>query len=446
MEIKTNQTNYSLGSIAGYKEEKAEAIEIINLFKNFESFKSKGVSIPKGLILSGKPGVGKTLMAKVISAESKVPLYEYEASEGNTVKKSIDSIRGIYAEARKNAPSIVFIDELDELVSSRSYVSDMSRIMLKTLLTEIDGVKNSEGVLTIATTNFYDQIPPALKRSGRMDKHINFKLPDFESRVAILKLYGKDKELLKNVDFREIAGKTEKFSGADLKNLINEVLIKGISIGKKSISTSYVSDLIPTIAFKGIKRDLDKPPLDHVCYHELGHFICEYVLNKNVSTISTERIGYIEGHVSPLRHTSFSYEILSFSECKNQAVVALGGYAAEKVFLNENYTGVLDDLLKFENMIKLMASSGMFEPKYIFECNNYFTGDFYFDDDGLKMQKVEEDDIRVRCFKEYLNIAIEIIEDNKDLLEFLFNKLKKSKKIDAKNAEVLIDEFKKGGI
>ena len=169
-EIKTN--NLSLQSIAGYAEEKAEAIKIINLFKNYDSLKELGVSIPKGLILSGMPGVGKTLMAKVIAAEANVPLFEYEAMEDDSQEKSITNLRDLFEKARENAPAIVFIDELDELVCSYDYMSDFTRTMLKTLLTEIDGVKNSEGILTIATTNDYYRIPMPLLRSGRMDKHI----------------------------------------------------------------------------------------------------------------------------------------------------------------------------------------------------------------------------------------------------------------------------------
>lgn len=441
MKKQFNKTNYSLDSIAGYPEEKKEAVEIINLFKHFNMYQANGVTIPKGLILSGSPGVGKTLMAKVISAESNVPFYEYEASEGNTLRKSISNIKNIYDEARKNAPSIVFIDELDELVSSKEYISDMSRIMLKTLLTEIDGVKNSDGVLTIATTNNYRCIPESLKRSGRMDRHISFDLPNLDSREAILRLYAKDKALLKNIDFKEIAGKTAGFSGADLKTLINESLIKNVSVDCIEITNEDISNLIPTITFKGIRKDLDKPPLDNVCYHELGHFICEVVLNKIIPSISTEKIGDVEGHVSIFEDYSYDAKSQSFTECKNNAIISLGGYAAEKVFMNETYTGVSYDFSKFESTIKLMAASGMFDVKDIFNYNKSSSYE-YFLDRTTNTQVIGEDDIRVKCFNEYLEIATGIINRNKELLLVLFKKLKEEKKIDSKVAKEIIKVYK----
>ena len=261
-EIKTNK--FSLQSIAGYEEEKAEAIKIINLFKHYDSIKELGVSIPKGLILSGMPGVGKTLMAKVIAAEANVPLYEYEAMEDDTQEKSITNLRALYEKARENAPAIVFIDELDELVCSYDYMSDFTRTMLKTLLTEIDGVKNSEGILTIATTNDYYRIPMSLLRSGRMDKHIEFDLPDLDAREAIIKLYSSNNKLLKHIDYKEIAIRTNSFSGADLKTLVNETLLQAVSTNKDKVTNCDFYDVIPTILFKGIRKRDHGTPVDQV--------------------------------------------------------------------------------------------------------------------------------------------------------------------------------------
>lgn len=432
-----NQSNHlSLYSIAGYSEEKEEARKIINLFKNYESLKELGVSIPKGLILSGRPGVGKTLMAKVIAAEAGVPLYEYEAMEDDTQEKGITNLKALYETARNNAPSIVFIDELDELVCSYDYMSDYSRVMLKTLLTEIDGVKNSDGVLTIATTNDYSRIPGPLLRSGRMDKHIEFDLPDLEAREAILNLYGSDNKLLQDIDFKEVAIKTNSFSCADLKTLINETLLQVITSNKMVVSNDDFQRVIPTILFKGIRKKEHGTLLEQVCYHELGHFICEYELNKNVSDVSIERIGKTEGHTRVYRPGEH-LRVQSFEECKNEAIVALGGYAAEICFLGQAYTSNSADFAMFEEIIYEMASSGMLGSKFIFSAKNRNRS--IMRDQISRNDSVE--DIRVLCFDEYLAIATKIVNDNKDMIQFLFEKLKKSETLESSEIRKYIDEY-----
>lgn len=431
-EIKTNKL--SLQSIAGYEEEKAEAIKIINLFKNYDSIKELGVSIPKGLILSGMPGVGKTLMAKVIAAEANVPLFEYEAMEDDTQEKSITNLRALYEKAREHAPAIVFIDELDELVCSYDFMSDFTRTMLKTLLTEIDGVKNSEGILTIATTNNYYRIPMPLLRSGRMDKHIEFDLPDLDAREAIIKLYSCENKLLEHVDYKEIAIRTNSFTGADLKTLVNETLLQAVSTNKNNITNNDFYDVIPTILFKGIRKRDHGTPIDQVCYHELGHFICEYKLNNNISEVSVERIGNIEGHIRPI-YRGEPNRIFSFDECKNKAIVALGGYAAERIFMGQTYTGNFGDFDNFDEIINEMASSGMLGTKYIFQAK---TGRRPI---NIETKRDIGDDIRVKCFDEYLEIANNIINENKDLIEFLFDKLKKTEHIGPDEMKIFISEF-----
>ncbi len=421
------QSNLSLQSIAGYAEEKAEAVKIINLFKNYDELKRLGVAIPKGLILSGMPGVGKTLMANVIQAEANVPFYECKLSDdydGNIAKK----VKELYKVAKENAPSIVFIDELDSLIPSYDYVSDFSQAITSALLTEIDGLSNSEGVLTIATTNKYNDLPRQLLRSGRMDKHIEFDLPDVDARTAILDLYCKDKEMLTDINTREIALKTAYFTGADLKTLINETLLQAITSGKRSVSNEDFYEQIPLIAFKGIRKDDKQKPSDVVCYHELGHFICEYVLNGIVSEVSIETIGNLKGHNRIIFMDLQT--VKSYDDCKNEAITCLGGYAAEKVFVGQTFTSVSMDFKRFEATIHTMAISGMLGSEFIFGSSAYDDRQFN-----------TSNDVKVKYFDEYLSIATKIIEDNKELIQFLFDKLLEAKRLSSDEIKEYIKEF-----
>ena len=178
-----------LKDIAGYDEEKEEATKIINVLKKYKEYENLGAYIPKGLILSGNPGVGKTMLAKAIANESGVPFFEFESNESETEAATIKSIKDLFTKAKEHAPSIIFIDELDELVVVGDFQTDYSRKTTKILLTEIDGISSSSGVIVIATTNVRPMLPPALLRSGRMDKRITMEMPDAIDREAIFKLY-----------------------------------------------------------------------------------------------------------------------------------------------------------------------------------------------------------------------------------------------------------------
>lgn len=437
----TNQT-YNLNSIAGYQNEKAEAIKIINLFKHYDELKKLGVSIPKGLILSGHPGVGKTLMAKVIAGESNVPFYQYESTEDENSSKRITNLKKIYEEARKNAPSIVFIDELDEILPLRNYRSDTTSTILKTLLTEIDGVNSSDGVLTIATTNSYSFLPYAIKRSRRMDKHIEFPLPEYNSRREILKLYTKDNPLLNKIDISKIARKTQGFSGADLKTLINETLIEVISNNRKEVTTKDVDKTIPLIFLKGIRQVTREEPSKRVCYHEVGHFICHYALTNKPSEISVEKIGEVQGYTSHFLGMGFDdeeYEVEedfeTQTEMENSAIELLGGYASELIFTGELSTGVSSDITQFGELILKMAKIGMLGDEYVFLSSRPM-----MNPRDMKTE-VKGNDPRKEYFTKYLAKAKELINQNKDLALFIFDKLMEKSTLDEEEVQSYIEEF-----
>lgn len=437
---------YTLDSIAGYQNEKNEAIKIINLLKNYQTLKDMGVSIPRGLILSGNPGVGKTLFAKVISAEANVPFFEYEATEDDEPSKCIANIKKVYQLAKEHVPSIVFIDELDEILPNPDYRSDMTSSILKNLLTEIDGINSSNGVLTIATTNDYDSIPNALKRSGRMDKHIEFPLPDYVSRKSILKLYTSNNQYLKDIDINKIALKTQGFSGADLKVLLNESLINAITDSKDKVTTIDINRTIPLVGIKGIRQVIRKEPSSRVCYHEIGHFICHYALTNKPCDISVEKIGSVGGHIR-------TYDVLGIdkddevidveesyktkTDLERKCIETLGGYAAEEIFTGEISTGVFNDVDKFGKIIMVMANLGLLGKSYMYISEFSNRRPLFSENNRI------EDDPRREYFDYYLNKAKELINKYKDLAIFIYSKLYEKSSLDYEEVNQYIEEFYK---
>ncbi len=243
-----------LEDIAGYEEEKTEAKKIIEILKNHDKYARMGAYIPKGLILSGQPGVGKTMFAKAIACESDAPFYELEVDEYEAESEVVKSIKELFTKARKSSPSIIFIDEFDELVMTDEFTSDYSRKITKILLSEIDGISSSEGVLVIATTNYKSMIPSALMRSGRMDKRITIEIPSTSDRQAIFEYYLKKNNNLDDIDAHLLALKTTDFSGADIKTLINETIIDCATQGIGKITISDFERNIPVVLFQDIKK------------------------------------------------------------------------------------------------------------------------------------------------------------------------------------------------
>ena len=362
-----NQNQIHLADIAGYHEEKEEAAKLIDILQNFALYKARGASIPKGLLLCGEPGVGKTMFAKAISTEAGVPLYEFEADESENEEETIKSLKELFDKAKETIPSIVFIDELDELVSSNDpgmygFQSDYSRKTLKTLLTEIDGISTSEGILVIATTNRKRAVPSALIRSGRLEKQITFRLPSIEDRAAIAALYLK-KANVEGVNPNDVARKTDGFTGADIKSLINTSIIESVR-KKEDMSLQIIVSVIPTIRFGEIKKANKGGPTDSVCYHEIGHFLAQYALTGEIASISVEQYGNVAGHVAleedfpiplaPKKDDRSAQEIL------DSVIVSLGGMAGEEVFLGKRYCGSRSDLSNaIESIYQVLANGAL---------------------------------------------------------------------------------------
>ena len=440
-----------LADIAGYREEKEEAVKLVDILQNFALYKACGASIPKGLLLCGEPGVGKTMFAKAISTEANVPLYEFDADESENEEETIKTLKLLFKKAKETIPSIVFIDELDELISSvdsgaYGFQSDYSRKTLKTLLTEIDGISSSDGILVIATSNRKRGIPPALIRSGRLEKQITFRLPSIEDRAAIAALYLKKAHA--SVNPNDVARKTDGFSGADIKSLVNAALIESVR-KKEELTLQTIISVIPTIRFGEIKKVNKEGPLDYVCYHEIGHFLAQYGLNGEIGSISVETYGDVAGFVasdeefdSPLRPKK---DNRSAKTILDSIAIDLGGLAGEEVFLGERYCGSSEDLSNaFEKILNLLMCGAMgFEYLPSFDVEKLTR--------GRRMSLIQPNknyvDARsakiVEILNEKFDAAKQFIIKWRGLGEMIFPILKEKESLTTEELSVIVDDYRK---
>lgn len=429
-----------LKDIAGYDEEKAEAKKIIEVLKNHEKYEKIGAYIPKGLILSGNPGVGKTMLAKAIASESNVPFYEFESNESETEAETIKSIKSLFAKARENAPSIIFIDEFDELVMTTDFRSDYSRKTTKILLTQIDGISSSDGVLVIATTNYRPMLPPALTRSGRMDKRITVEMPDTIDREEIFKLYLSKNSLLTEIDAHQLALKTANFSGADIKTLVNETIIDCASQGIDKITLQDFERNIPVVMFQNIKKKSRSGPSDMTCYHEIGHFITEYKLSGIVGSISTERYGRVQGHVY-FDEEYIEFEPVTRETLNKKLITLLGGLAGEEIMCKDVTSGSMDDVGKARNYIQSLMMVGAFGFNYL--PADSMIGRISHDIVPISEKRIEAIESR-EC--EMMTTAFEkakaIISENKPLIEAIYKELKQKEKLSKREVEIILNKFK----
>ena len=349
--------------VAGQENAKREVTELVEYLKNPDKFTKLGAEIPKGVLLMGPPGTGKTLLARALAGEAGVPFFSISGSEFIEVFVGVGAsrVRHLFEEAKKNSPSIIFIDELDSVGRTRGTGlgggHDEREQTLNQILAEMDGFTGREAVLVLSATNRPDVLDPALLRPGRFDRHVTLDLPDRKDRVAILKVYIRNKPIADDVDLDKIAAGTPGFSGADLKNLINEAAILAARHDEKQITFDDIEQARDKVLM-GTERSLAIEPDEkhRLAVHESGHAVVAYYLPNadtlhKVSIIPHGRaLGATEQLPEHERHT------LPEEYLHDRLAVMLAGRTAEKELLGSLSSGADDDIHQATIMARAMVS------------------------------------------------------------------------------------------
>jgi len=350
--VEADDLKITFENVAGVEEAKEELAEIIEFLKNPGKFRKLGGRIPKGVLMSGPPGTGKTLLAKAVAGEAEVPFFSISGSDFVEMFVGVGAsrVRDLFEEGRTNAPCILFIDEIDAVGRSRGVGlgsgNDEREQTLNQLLVEMDGFDASEGIITIAATNRPDVLDPALQRPGRFDRQVYVSLPDIRGREEILKIYAKKVLMADEVDLRVIARGTPGFSGADLRNLVNEAALGAARKNKSALNLSdleWARDkiLMGTERKSMVMSDKEKR---NTAYHEAGHALVSVLMTNTdpvhkVSIVPRGRALGVTSYLPEEDKKSYDIEFLS-----NRLAIAMGGRAAEELIFNEFTTGAGNDI------------------------------------------------------------------------------------------------------
>ena len=353
----------TLKDVAGLKEEKEDLQEIVDFLRDPGKFTKVGARIPKGVLLEGPPGTGKTLLAKAIAGEANVPFFSISGSDFVEMFVGASRVRDLFEEAKKNAPCIVFIDEIDAVARRRGTGMggghDEREQTLNQMLVEMDGFAANAGIIVMAATNRVDILDPAILRPGRFDRKIAVGLPDVGGREAILQVHAKNKPLGDNVDLKQIAQTTAGFTGADLENLLNEAAIVAAKdnrcfISQEDIKTAFVKVGIGTERKSRIISDKERKI---TAYHESGHAILFHVLPDvgpvySVSIIPTG--AGAAGYTMPLPERDDMF--MTKGRMLQEIMVSLGGRIAEEIIFDDITTGASSDIKKATQIAKKMVT------------------------------------------------------------------------------------------
>lgn len=440
----------TFADVAGADEEKEELEEIVEYLKNPSAYTKMGARIPKGVLLVGPPGTGKTLLAKAVAGEAKVPFFSISGSDFVEMFVGVGAsrVRDLFTTAKKCAPAVVFIDEIDAVGRQRGAGlgggHDEREQTLNQLLVEMDGFAVNEGIIVIAATNRPDILDPALLRPGRFDRQITVNYPDVKGREAILKVHAKGKPLAKEVSLEVLAKRTPGFTGADLENVLNEAAILAARYKKKEIGMTELEEAITRTVVGPEKRSHVITPEDKkiTAYHEAGHAVVARVLPNcdPVHEISVIPRGRAAGYTMTMPEDDRDH--MSRGKILDEIAMALGGRVAESIFLDDICTGAYSDLQKATELARRMVVEfGMSD-----EIGPVFLGGqtevFIAKDWGHQRNFSEEVAARVdkeirRILEEQYDRAKTVLTEHRDAMERIVKALIEYEHIDGDDFEKL---------
>ena len=421
MNEKVNKISFD--DVIGYEKEKDELKEIKNYIVNIKKYEEIGARVPKGILLVGESGNGKTLMAKALATEINIPFYSID--DGVTDEASVKAIRDAFSKARNNAPCIIFIDEIDKFDLNDDFMmgpfpAPKSPIM-RELLTQMDGFKPNSGIIVIATANSQFQLHKSFLRSGRFDRIIEIKMPNKNERKLLLEYYAKNKKIQKDVDFDRLANRTSGLCCADIDNVLNDAALIALRDKCNEISIDHIETAIDRVMFGAIENKMNDSIKNIIATHEIGHAIVSIKLE---SSESPNKISIIS-RGQTLGFNMFTedevvekYGLSSKDKLFNKMVIAYGGIAAEEVMLHNITSGSTKDIDEARKIaIAMVRYFGMYG---IENCSASLsrTQDVLTRKKNLKVDKIV-----TRLNKKAFNIAKNIIKNNRNLFDNLYNKL-----------------------
>ena len=413
--------------VAGCDEEKEEMAEIIEYLKTPRKFAKMGARIPKGILMVGSPGTGKTLLAKAVAGEANVPFYSISGSDFVEMFVGVGAsrVRDMFKKAKQTAPCMIFIDEIDAVGRQRGAGMggghDEREQTLNQLLVEMDGMSDNSGIVVIAATNRPDVLDPALLRPGRFDRQITVSLPDVKGREAILKVHARNKKLSSDIDLAALARRTLGFSGADLENVLNEAAILTVRENKAEIRLEQLDEAIDRVMMGPAKksRKYDDYSKKLVAYHEAGHAIVGLNLPDGaiVQKVTIIPRGSAGGYnlITPRKERILNTR----KELVDTITSYMGGRCAEEIFFDDISTGASGDIEQAtkiaKDMVTLYGMSGLGPVQYDHGSKNVFLGRDYNSPSNVSSQVAFEIDQEVRKIVDYCHDkATDIINTHKE--------------------------------